>query len=445
MRFTSPQVLRSRRSRNFSSRMIFIALAIFALLTIATTSAFMAPPFTGSINTTDIGCGSVNINSYPNKDAVYLNGGPQNGNSGSGLPAGSYYVRVTEPDGTLLGSSIGGPDGDQPVHVTVDGGSFDKCYQLSQIVSPPGGAPAPGYNDTTNNGNEYKVWVCTDANFTDDNGHCKTDNFKVAKNPPIVDDALLQVVKFYDSNQDGIKDPGEQVLEGWKFDLNGVSPGTSTFSNPLMTSFSQAVNLGTYTATERDTIETNWFASTDKTLSTVVVLNGVSTIEFGNYCTLTPGGHTLGFWSNPNGQKLETDADFVDLTNFCLRNLDGSDRDFTATLNTNKKNLNNWILGAKASNMAYMLSAQLAATKLSVSHGFTDPSVIVDTVGSTKNVTQLIAYANSLLCADGLTVGGDPNRAEQERVKNILDKINNGGSFVQPTAAGCPYTFAALP
>jgi len=56
-------------------------------------------------------------------------------------------------------------------------------------------------------------------------------------------------------------------------------------------------------------------------------------------------------------------------------------------------------------------------------------------------VTALMAHANALLCADGYTPGGDPNRAEQARVKDILDKINNGGSFVQPTADNCPYTF----
>jgi hypothetical protein len=80
-----------------------------------------------------------------------------------------------------------------------------------------------------------------------------------------------------------------------------------------------------------------------------------------------------------------------------------------------------------------------------VNHNYTNPVVIVDTVGTTKNVLQLIAYADALLDADGVTLGGDPNRAEQERVKNILDKINNGGSFVQPTAANCPYTFLAVP
>jgi len=73
-----------------------------------------------------------------------------------------------------------------------------------------------------------------------------------------------------------------------------------------------------------------------------------------------------------------------------------------------------------------MLSAQLAATYLSVQHGFTDPTVVVD---GTLTVSGLITYANSLLCADGVTLAHDANRAEQERVKDILDHINNGGSF----------------
>src|SRR6185503_2790384 len=163
---------RPLKSRGFTRRTMFLTLAAFALLTVTAATAFMTNAFAGAIFTTDAGCGGVNINSFPNKDAVYLNGGPQGG--GPGLPAGNYYVRVTEPDGTPLGSSIDGPAGDQPVHVNALG-SFDFCYQLSQIVTPvPGGGP--GYNDTTNNGNEYKVWVCTDENFS----QCKTDNFKVS-------------------------------------------------------------------------------------------------------------------------------------------------------------------------------------------------------------------------------------------------------------------------
>jgi hypothetical protein len=272
--------------------------------------------------------------------------------------------------------------------------------------------------------------VCQDSDFRQSG--CKTDNFKVTSDGTPTE-TTLQVLKFYDANQNGVKDPGEAYLEGWKFDLNPVIG-----ANPLLTSFVSAANPGVYTATERDTIETNWFATTSKTLSTLVISGQTSTIEFGNYCTLTPGGHTIGFWSNKNGQALEDAADFTELTGLCLRNADGSDRDFTSSLQINKKNLNTWLLDAKAVNMAYMLSAQLAATELSVNHGFTNPNVIVD---GTNNVTALMAYANTLLCADGYTPGGDPHRAEQARVKDILDAINNGASFVQPNADNCPYTF----
>jgi hypothetical protein len=365
---------------------------------------------------------------------VWLDGGPAHPGA-AGLPEGNYYVKVTEPDGTVLGSSIGGPHGDTPVHVNANG-DFANCYQLVDIVSP---APAAGggYNDTTNNGDEYKAWVCTNAAFTESG--CKTDNFKVKRvecqpgDPACTPQGGIEVRKFYDADMDGEKDPGEVYLEGWKFDL---IPAIGT--NPLSTTFNAATTPGIYTATERDTIETNWFASTSKTLSTVVVDGGFSVIEFGNYCELTPGGHTIGFWSNKNGQNLEDAADFTQLSGLCLVNADGTDRDFLGTLIINKKNLNIWLLDAKATNMAYMLSAQLAATKLSVNHGFTNPAVIVDGL---DNVTALMAHANALLCADGLTKGGDSNRAEQERVKNILDKINNGGSFVQPTAENCPHTF----
>ena len=432
MRNTQPKASRSQNSRT-PSRVMFIALAAFALCTVIAASAYMAA-LTGAIYTTESTCSGVNINLFPNKDAVYLNGGPQG--NGNGLPEGNYYVKVTEPDGTPLGSSIGGPLGDQPVHVNATG-YFDQCYQLSAIVSPaPGGGP--GYNDTTNNGNEYKVWVCADSNFT--NNQCKTDNFKVSRQdgPPPTQNGEITVRKFYDSNQNGVKDPGEVYLEGWQFTLSGPS----TFSNPLLTTFTSEALPGIYTATESATIETNWFNTTNMTLNALVVDGDTSEVEFGNYCTLTPGGHTRGYWSNKNGQQEETAADFVTLTALHLVNADGTARDFTAALNINKKNLNIWLLDANAKNMAYMLAAQLAATKLSVIHGYTNAAVIVD---GTMNVNDLIAYADSLLEDDGNTPAGDPNRAEQGRVKDILDKINNGGAFVQPTAAGCPYTFLALP
>lgn len=43
----------------------------------------------------------VNANIFPDKESVYLNGGPQNQNA-SGLPPGEYYFQVTDPSGADL-------------------------------------------------------------------------------------------------------------------------------------------------------------------------------------------------------------------------------------------------------------------------------------------------------------------------------------------------------
>jgi hypothetical protein len=131
-----------------------------------------------------------------------------------------------------------------------------------------------------------------------------------------------------------------------------------------------------------------------------------------------PGGRTPGFWRNKNGQKLITAADLQGLNDLCLRTATGGD--FTAM---SKANLATWLGSSTAKNMAHKLSVQLAATYLNVQHGFTDPDAMVS---ASMNVSGLIQYANSLLCADGHTPAGDSNRAEQERVKNLLDRINNG-------------------
>ena len=81
------------------------------------------------------------------------------------------------------------------------------------------------------------------------------------------------------------------------------------------------------------------------------------------------GGLTLGFWSNKNGQELQTSSDFALLTSLCSRNANGGPQDFASSLANNKTALNTWCLNATATNMAYMLSAQLAAMELNVAHG----------------------------------------------------------------------------
>ena len=204
MNHTAPRISRAHKSRILNSRMTFIALASFALLTLATTSALMAPPFTGAIFTTDVACNGTNVNIFPNKDAVYLDGGPAH-EGAAGLPDGEYYVQVTEPNGTLLGTSIGTAD---ETPVVVVGGEFAVCYQLSAILKKASDG-SPGYDTTSNGGGEYKVWISPDAQVAQQ----KTDNFKV--NAEVPHEGEIRVIKFYDANANGINDAEEEIT-GWK-------------------------------------------------------------------------------------------------------------------------------------------------------------------------------------------------------------------------------------
>jgi hypothetical protein len=143
-----------------------VLLGVFVLPTVA------APPVKGAVFTTKSNCTVVNGNIYDDLHAVYIDGGPAKPGA-AGLPDGSYYVRVTEPNGTLLGTSVGSGN-DTPVHVT--NGEFDQCMQLYSILIKASDGTR-GYDFTSNAGGEYKVWVSNEASFA--NNSSKTDNFKV--------------------------------------------------------------------------------------------------------------------------------------------------------------------------------------------------------------------------------------------------------------------------
>jgi len=50
-----------------------------------------------------------------------------------------------------------------------------------------------------------------------------------------------------------------------------------------------------------------------------------------------------------------------------------------------------------------------------------------------------MAAADAALAADGYTPSGDPNRAGQECLKNVLDDANNNKNFTQ--SSPCTFTF----
>ncbi len=159
-------------------------------------------------------------------------------------------------------------------------------------------------------------------------------------------------------------------------------------------------------------------------LSTTVDVDQPKTVTANYVRMIAPtGGHTLGFWSNKNGQALITSGDLTALCALNLQDKNGGNFDpATAT------QLKNWLLKADATYMGYMLSAQLAATKLSVLHGFLsatqavwldDGDDVFEPGEDAQTIGSIMDAANAALANPSST------RAELEQLKNELDKINN--------------------
>jgi hypothetical protein len=186
-------------------------------------SMFVVPSahaqLSGAIFTTVADGGEVNFNIYPDKDAVYLDGGPGPGapQEAAGLPDGVYVFMVTDPSGkTLLSIDIAACRRFQ-----VTGGIITALVTTAPTCSAPHltgvdvdhGAVTVQlmpYDDTPNNGGEYKAWATREADYLcpltaldcfsgQGTRHgfvpadSKTDNFKVKVTPVIEIDS-----RFYD-------------------------------------------------------------------------------------------------------------------------------------------------------------------------------------------------------------------------------------------------------
>src|SRR5215211_1234401 len=396
------------------------------------------PSISGAIFSTDSTCTEVNVNIYEFKDDVYIDGGPRHPGA-AGLPDGSYCVQVTDPSGeTVLGRS-------DPGAVTVVDGEFVQCYQLTSILKTgSSGFTEAGFDDTSNPGGEYKVWVSTDCDFI--NSSTKTDNFQV-KGAECTKGTVC-VTKLYDANANGIQDNGEADIAGWQFRVFSHDNLQTTRETPKCAH----VHAGTYTFVESSAIELNWIHTTSTRAEINMETTTTENISFGNVCTGAGGGFTIGFWSNPNGGKLETNSDFAALTALNLVTAQGTAQDFTGALAQNKTSLRNFLLGANATNMANMLSAQLAAMKLNVLHGFVNGSALVYAPGLSAcgtaglsalgfiSINDLMTAANQSLSDHPYTPAGNPDRACQETLKNALDDANNNKNFIQ--SSPCGFTFS---
>jgi hypothetical protein len=419
-------------------------------------------PLTGAIYTTKGDGSLVNGNVYDSKEEVYLNGGPPPNApcSAAGLPDGEYYFQVTDPSGTVLLSS----DSIDERKVRVSGGVFTQYLGTTHAV---GTGRCPGaisvalfpYADTPNPGGEYKVWLTRVEDYDPTQGvfgflpaKSKTDNFKVrmagGEEPANV---AIYGYKWYDANTNGTWDPGEPAIPGWRIEKVPPEPSDVTYTSASgQYSFLVPANSGTYTISEVPPPPGWWPAgqwiNTTPTFGTVTVgTEDVHGPDFGNVCLGAGGGRTLGFWSNKNGQSvmngLGMSAILSELRALNLVKADGSPFDPNSY-----DEFRNWILSANANNMAYMLSAQMAAMYLNVRAEFVSASALVYAPGTNSanaagfaTVGDLLSEANAELYSHPTAYDGAPWRSYQEALKNAFDLANNNRTFVQPGPEACPF------
>jgi hypothetical protein len=432
----------------------------------------------------------VNCNLYGSKSFVWINGGPTSGQNS--LTDGTYFFAVLDPggqkdpndatDGNLsdVSPSSFTPGGDAYTNreFTVSGGKIALSlgsHVTDATYNPPNGLfiNLMPYDDTTNPGGVYILAICqlstTQASApitgTVTPSACKYDAFKAPLSTCTVncEPSLFGVVsglKYYDANANGQFDPGEVGIAGWKIGWTDGASGTLVTASDG--TFSQSFTADTYSFAENHPVgPTTWMQTgntvdqtnstggdsatlnVDKSYSVTVVDNGITTgINFGNLCVGAGGGLTLGWYSNKNGQATITAADLAFLDGLNLVNANG-----TAFNPTTAKALGTWLLGATATNMAYMLSAQLATMELNVRHNVVSGSGLIYAPGTTSansngfaTVNDVMAEGNTLLGSVGgnVTVAQSALRTHEEAVKTALDKANNNLNFVQSGPGRCP-------
>jgi len=473
-------------------RLAVIAVPLMAVIVLAIGLQVSAAGFFGAVYTT-LGDGTtVNANVYDAKEDVYLNGGPQNPNA-NGLPDGTYYYQVTNPSGSQLLSSddavcrqlhvVGGV-----ISGAVTSGTIPECMHMNGALNPVNGATPVQlipYDDTDNPGGEYKVWLIRQGSNTSidkEDGHiihfrnndAKTDNFKVVcKNcvtptPTPAPDFAISGMKFYDINGDGIKNGTAPYVD---FPLQGVlirsvlipplnvgNPIDRLTLNDGTWMISGIPNLTEYHTWEVVPNACNapagayWQQTAPADLinppapfpgpvrgyeGTLEGLN-VTDLDFGNRCVSAgSGGLTLGYWSNKNGTPRITSADITALNAFCLRVQSGADAPTFTYPQSAKGSFAAWLLSGNATNMAYMLSVQMAASYLNTTHGL-DGNALIDSGGEIGTLNGWITEASSSLCNFPITLSGHPQRNNQERLKNIFDRINNNNFvFIHTQCTAC--------
>ena len=347
------------------------------------------------------------------------------------------------------------------------------------------------------------------ATATDECGNSSTCTFTITvRCVPMI---TISGFKYYDTNTNGGFDVGEPVIPNFRICVSWVLPDGTTGSDVAVTDvdgfWTSLVPLGaTFTACEckplpegmiqtgpiggRRNPDGDAVANANMCWTGVVDLSGVQSLNFFNVCATRPrNGYTIGYWSNKNGERVllandkvcreVTDVTYdtwrTRLSALCLRKYDGTNYDvpfpplptvppyapicspsFNQAYFTGAAGMpgfRTWLNNANSTNMAYMLSAQLAATELNIWYkGLNEDAVLVlpyplrrcievksGLVGP-FTIEQIVDLAEAELCTSGhgTTRTGSPYRSYQECLKNALDGINSNKWWFQSSEPCVP-------
>jgi hypothetical protein len=265
----------------------------------------------GAIFTTVSDGSEVNFNIYGAKTDVYLDGGPGPGapQGAAGLPDDIYVFMVTDPSGkTLLSTDIAACR-----RVQVINGIFAILVTTSPTCTAPhvtGTSIDHGaltvqlmpYNDTPNNGGEYKAWVTPVSKFLCpltavdcglgvhgfQHNWSKTDNFKVKVS------AVREIdTRFLDTNNGNAFIDGLMVT--W-IDTNGASNNKWSYYN-------QSLDVNHEAHVEAPENGTHYIVVADQPGCTVdnVYLNG--------NLLPNPGGQTVAVKVSPSYKNITLRVD----------------------------------------------------------------------------------------------------------------------------------------
>lgn len=384
----------------------------------------------GAVFTTSADCSDNTITLFDDAIDVNINGGPML-SAPKGLPDGDYHVQVTAPDGTILGSS-----GNKPP-VTVTDGRFKQCLTLVDVVNEES-TGNPGFDQTTDTSGRYQVSISLNQDFAT----LQTFSTVFSLRSSGAGDAMLNVVKFYDSNTNGIADSGEVFVDQW---LVRITDDLAGYAVEAFTTWRSEVVPGSYSLRELVPDQPNWRTTTASPIGVTLIEGQTATVSFGNVCLGGGGGETTEFWTSRNGAALITPVQLRQLSERNLVDPDGRPFD-PATY----EELRNWMLESSSTNMANALSVSLATMTLSVSTGKVDrdarvhaPTALTANETGFITVTDLMQEADTALAASGSTPVGSSQRSYQEALRNPLERANSNLDFVQ--SAPCRLTFGQLP